>query len=29
MYFWDKKIKKQTKIIIHMDLWKYGQILTI
>jgi hypothetical protein len=27
--FWTKKIEKQTKITIHMDLWKYGQILTI
>ncbi len=27
--FWTKEIKKQTKIVIHMDLWKYGQILTI
>ncbi len=27
--FWDKEIKKQTKIATHMDLWKYGQILTI
>jgi len=27
--FWDKEIEKQTKITIHMDLWKYGQILTI
>ncbi len=27
--FWDKDIKKQRKIAIHMDLWKYGQILTI
>jgi hypothetical protein len=23
------KNEKQTKIAIHMDLWKYGQILTI
>ncbi len=27
--FWDKEIQKQTKIATHMDLWKYGQILTI
>jgi hypothetical protein len=27
--FCDKKIEKQTKIATHMDLWKYGQILTI
>jgi hypothetical protein len=27
-WFWDKKIEKQTKIATHMDLWKYGQILT-
>jgi hypothetical protein len=27
--FWDKEIEKQTKIATHMDLWKYGQILTI
>ncbi len=27
--FWDKEIEKQTKIVSHMDLWKYGQILTI
>jgi hypothetical protein len=25
----DKKIEKQTKIVTHIDLWKYGQILTI
>jgi hypothetical protein len=25
----DKKIWKTKKITIHMDLWKYGQILTI
>jgi hypothetical protein len=25
----DKEIEKQIKIAIHMDLWKYGQILTI
>jgi hypothetical protein len=24
-----QKIEKQTKIVIHMNLWKYGQILTI
>ncbi len=27
--FWDKNFEKQTKIVTHMDLWKYGQILTI
>jgi hypothetical protein len=27
--FWDREIEKQTKITTHMDLWKYGQILTI
>jgi len=27
--FWDKEIEKQTKIIIHKDLRKYGPILTI
>jgi len=27
--FWNKKIEKQTKIATHMDIWKYGQILTI
>jgi hypothetical protein len=27
--FWDKEIEKQTKITTHMDLWKYGHILTI
>jgi hypothetical protein len=27
--FWDKEIKKQIKIAIHMDLWKHGQNLTI
>jgi hypothetical protein len=26
---WDKEIEKQRKIVTHMDLWKYGQILTI
>jgi hypothetical protein len=25
----DKEIEKQIKIVIHMDLWKYGQILTV
>jgi hypothetical protein len=29
MCFWDKKLEKQTKIVAHMDLWKYGQILAI
>jgi hypothetical protein len=29
MCFWDKEIEKQTRIVIRMDLWKYGQILTI
>jgi len=24
-----QKIKKQTKITTHLDLWKYGQIVTI
>jgi hypothetical protein len=28
-FFWNKKIKKQTKIATHMDLWKCGQILTV
>jgi hypothetical protein len=28
-YDFGKKIEKQTKITTHMDLWKYGQILTI
>jgi len=27
--FWNKEIEKQTKVAIHMDLWKYGQILTV
>ncbi len=27
--FGTKKNEKQTKIATHMDLWKYGQILTI
>ncbi len=27
--FGDKKIEKQTTIVTHMDLWKYGQILSI
>jgi hypothetical protein len=27
--FLGQKIQKQTKITTHMDLWKYGQILTI
>jgi hypothetical protein len=27
--FGHKEIEKQTKTAIHMDLWKYGQILTI
>jgi hypothetical protein len=27
--FWEKEIEKQTKIVIHMDLWKYDQISTI
>jgi hypothetical protein len=27
--FRTKKLKKQTKITTHMDLYKYGQILTI
>jgi len=27
--FWDNFFQKQTKIATHMDLWKYGQILTI
>jgi len=27
--FLGQKNWKKTKIIIHMDLWKYGQILTI
>jgi hypothetical protein len=27
--FWNKKIEKQTKIATHMDLWKYGQFLSI
>jgi hypothetical protein len=27
--FWDKKFEKQTEIATHMDLWKYGQNLTI
>jgi hypothetical protein len=27
--FWDKKVENQTKIASHMDLQKYGQILTI
>ncbi len=28
--FWDKIFEKtKTKIATHMDLWKYGQILTI
>jgi len=27
--FWDKFFEKQTKIVTHMDLWKYDQILTI
>jgi hypothetical protein len=27
--FWNKEIEKQTKIVTHMDLWKYDQILTI
>jgi len=27
--FWNKEIEKQTKIATHMDLWKYGEILTI
>jgi hypothetical protein len=29
IWFWDKEIKKQTKFVTHMNLWKYGQILTI
>jgi hypothetical protein len=29
IWFWDKEIDKQTKIAIHMNLWKYGKILTI
>jgi hypothetical protein len=29
IWFWNKKIEKQTKIATHMDFWKYGQILTI
>ncbi len=28
-YVFGTKIEKQTKIATHMDLWKYGQILTI
>jgi len=28
-FFWEKKFEKQIKIAIHMDLWKYGQNLTI
>ncbi len=27
--FWNKEIEKITKIATHIDLWKYGQILTI
>jgi hypothetical protein len=27
--FGTKKLEKQTKIATHMNLWKYGQILTI
>jgi len=27
--FWDKEIEKQKKIVTHMDIWKYGQILTV
>ncbi len=27
--FWNKEIEKQTKNATHMDLWKYGEILTI
>ncbi len=27
--FRHKEIEKQTKIATHMELWKYGQILTI
>jgi hypothetical protein len=27
--FGTNKIGKQTKIVTHIDLWKYGQILTI
>jgi hypothetical protein len=27
--FGTKNLKKKTKIAIHMDLWKYGQIWTI
>jgi hypothetical protein len=26
---WDNFFEKETKFTIHMDLWKYGQILTI
>jgi hypothetical protein len=29
MLLGQKKLKKKTKITTHMDLWKYGQILTI
>jgi hypothetical protein len=29
MLLGQKKVEKQTKIVTHMDLWKYGQILTI
>jgi hypothetical protein len=27
--FWGKKIEKKTKIVTHMDLWKYVQILIV
>jgi hypothetical protein len=27
--FWDKEIENKIKIATHMDLWKYGEILTI